>query len=56
MLVGGTAAIYGTVATLVYIDRKIAFVAGAETSFVGYPQTEVCVPFPTLNGKVNVKH
>jgi hypothetical protein len=56
MLVGGTAAIHSTVATLVYIDRNIAFIAGAKASFVGYPQTEVGVPFPTLNEKVEVKH
>jgi hypothetical protein len=56
MLVGGTAAVYGTVATLIYIDRNIAFVTGAKTSLVGHPQTEVRVPFPTLNEEVEVKH
>jgi hypothetical protein len=56
MLVGGTAAVYSAVATLVYIDGKVTFVAGAKASFIGYPQTEVCVPFPTLNEEVEVKH
>jgi hypothetical protein len=56
MFVSGAAAIYGTVTTLVYIDRKISLITSTEASFVGYPQTEVGVPFPTLYGEMNIKH
>jgi hypothetical protein len=56
MLVSGTAAVDDTIAAFTYLNREVAFIAGTETSFVGYPQTEVGVPFPTLNEEVEVKH
>jgi hypothetical protein len=56
MLVSGAATVYGTVALLVYPDRKVALVAGAKASFVGYIDAKICVPLPTLYGQVNVKH
>jgi hypothetical protein len=51
-----TTTINHTIASATYLNGDLSFLCGAEVSLIGYPKFVLCVPFPSLDGEVNVEH